>query len=650
MGWQEEANSNFKAAVDYAEKGNWDLALTYARKVPKNWDVHQQLAGMKIPPSHIDRFLKELPKDNRPSALFEMSGALHPDLNHDQLQSIFDHTDGEDYVVGKNIQAHPNWMPSKQIGDRAASEFWRSYERGVHPAHFAAVKSLMSGLPETVTDHRGKTGSSHGHSIQGGHVYEDKVSIGSTPREYGGKWIMNVDEAIPHLDNHASKVQKAILKDESILKRYYNGKAYIKAYRGVGGEYARKLKDAVKYDPETHSSEDKNLKIPTAPFSSWTLNRDMADQFARSRGQHVPAEGGGNHSVIMEQWIPVDNVLHSGFHTVHAGQEHAYRNEEEIIVKHPDSKIKIHSKNIHTQHPFQPGITQPDMRPKPFVAKSESLEKGLKGDWKAEGYTMSHSVNDFGDPSNRLAHQHRINVTDKHGNHAGSFIFENTGGNWMATSSHVHPSHQRKGIASAAYQMFEQKTGNKLMPHISRYGEDKQSEDAKALWSNPFRTFGKSESWKNAYVAHKEDVIPSEVYHYSDKEGLKTIEPKYMGGRTASAGQYKGFNPSKIPDFPHTSFHYMKDTPEDIVRQGAKSKYTVKIPKDFKIYNWHEDKDQLISNAIAANQGAFNSEKIMRAIKDAGYHGVWTPKADHPVLANTIQIFHPLPVHKEEKL
>jgi hypothetical protein len=107
---------------------------------------------------------------------------------------------------------------------------------------------------------------------------------------------------------------------------------------------------------------------------------------------------------------------------------------------------------------------------------ANDLEKGLKGDWKSEGYTLHHDENkDIG--------QHRIQVKSPTGQNAGHFIFENVQGKWMPTSAHVPLEHRRKGIASGVYDHFESKV-DKLHPHISKYGEDKQSPDAKALWEN----------------------------------------------------------------------------------------------------------------------------------------------------------------------
>jgi GNAT superfamily N-acetyltransferase len=54
--------------------------------------------------------------------------------------------------------------------------------------------------------------------------------------------------------------------------------------------------------------------------------------------------------------------------------------------------------------------------------------------------------------------------------------------------TYVEPEHQRKGIASAMYQHFENTTGEKVLP------SDMQSEEAEKLWAQPGRKFGKSES------------------------------------------------------------------------------------------------------------------------------------------------------------
>lgn len=649
---------NEKKMHEAAKSGDWDTAINLARKIPKNLDPHQTLPQYGIPPTHIDKFINSIPKENRASALYEMSQNLHPDLKHEHLMKIWKETGGEDGLTEKSLMEHPNFQPD--LKEKAASEFWRSYERSVKPSHFASIKSMFSGSPETIKDHRGETGGSHTHQIEDGTLFEARpTSIASEgPRMYGGKLVAKIEHIIPHLDAHAEKSQKAVHDDNTLEKRYFKGKAYIKAYRGVGGEYAKKIKKAIGYDPKTHSAEERHLSMPMAPFSSWTTDKDTADHFAKGRGSVGMHKGKESHTAIMQSWIPVEDILHSGSHHVHPGQQHAHPNEQEIIVKHPEGKMKIHSKNIHIGEPPEEGyedkygdITQPKMVPKAFksLKKSESLEKGLKGDWKKEGYTVHHSVNDFGS-SNPAEHQHKIEVRAPDKSVAGNFIAENTKGKWMMTSAHVKEAHRRKGIHSGVMSHMESKLGTKFHPHVSKYGEDKQSADAKSVWANPKRTFGKSESWKDAYDAHKETSQPTELYHYSDKPGLSEIDPKKMGGRTASAGQYKGFNPSKIPDFPHTSFHYIKDDPEHLVKQGAQSKYTLKLQPHQRLYNLHEDKDKLVEQARKENYGIFNTENVFRKIKDAGYYGIWTPKHDIPSVANSVQLFHPHPVSKEEAL
>lgn len=89
--------------------------------------------------------------------------------------------------------------------------------------------------------------------------------------------------------------------------------------------------------------------------------------------------------------------------------------------------------------------------------------------------------------------QHRIVAHDQEGKPVGGFIFEKGPNGYMATSSQVLKTHQRQGVASGAYAHFENLTGNKLTPHIGRGGEDKRSDDAKAMWNSPNRKFGKSD-------------------------------------------------------------------------------------------------------------------------------------------------------------
>jgi|GEM_PF-4065209 len=151
-------------------------------------------------------------------------------------------------------------------------------------------------------------------------------------------------------------------------------------------------------------------------------------------------------------------------------------------------------------------------------------------------------------------------------------------------------------------------------------------------------------------VIRKTEEQPAILYHYSKHPGLKELDPR-KEGMGVKGDHTKRFLPHQIKNYPHVTFYYINDTPEDIVRSGAKSKYTVKLEPHQKLYDLYSDKDGLLLQALKENNMAWNFEKIFNKVKNAGYHGVVTkdPSA-HPVIQNTAMIFHPKQIHEEIKL
>ena len=335
-----------------ASSGNWDKAIEHAKLQPKNWSAFDKLPQYNIPPEAFEKVINAVPKSERPSFYFELASNLHPDLSHDQLDLLGSKT-GDDSYVQERIQSHPNWNPKeskKNLSEKVASDFWLSYERRVEPHHFAVIKSLISGKPEEITDHRGKTGHSHLGSIQNGRLYEKETNLAPNgPRFYGEQFLANLKDVHPHILNHAKKVQDAILQDENIEKKTINGKPHIKLYRGLGGSYSKRIAKASKYDPKDHTVENKRFKVKSAPFSSWSTEKEIADTFAKRRSESigVPGPAKPGESVTVSSWVPVENILHSGFHRIHTGQEHAHPQESEIIVSHPTGYMNLDSKDLH---------------------------------------------------------------------------------------------------------------------------------------------------------------------------------------------------------------------------------------------------------------------------------------------------------------
>lgn len=157
-------------------------------------------------------------------------------------------------------------------------------------------------------------------------------------------------------------------------------------------------------------------------------------------------------------------------------------------------------------------------------------------------------------------------------------------------------------------------------------------------------------TWKKSYKLYKADEQSNTLYHYGRTPGLKQIDPKFMG--TGTKGDFnRKFDPSKIPDYPHSIFAYKVDEPEDIVKQGAVSKYKLDLTPDQELYDISKDPENLVSGAVKENNGIWNIENVFNKIKGAGYYGAHVSDKDaHPVIRNTVHLFYPHNVSSEEGL
>ena len=109
----------------------------------------------------------------------------------------------------------------------------------------------------------------------------------------------------------------------------------------------------------------------------------------------------------------------------------------------------------------------------------EVLEKGLNGDWKEEGYTISHKVSP---QKNYLTGEQELHVeaTDKHGRSVGNLKLHDHGDHLKAAANvYVRSPDRRKGLAIAMYQHAEKAFGKP----IKRHNDDMQTESGKALWT-----------------------------------------------------------------------------------------------------------------------------------------------------------------------
>jgi hypothetical protein len=158
----------------------------------------------------------------------------------------------------------------------------------------------------------------------------------------------------------------------------------------------------------------------------------------------------------------------------------------------------------------------------------------------------------------------------------------------------------------------------------------------------------KNRQWKKDFADSFEPSLNKEepeqtLVHYSPQAGLKEIDPKFKG--TGVDSRTKNRNTWH----PH-SFYYKEGTePESLVADQSQSKYHVKInPKDHPIYDIGTDPKGLVRESIEENQGAHNMDDVHSKVKFAGYKGFHN--STHPSLSHVVAMYHPLPVHHEEKL
>jgi hypothetical protein len=337
-----------KLVMQLANENRWPEAIHHAKFLPSNWDTHQRFPSMvegglsnETVNAILDHFQNK-PANQSSGFLFEMAHNLHPHHDTDTVRRLAQaaHRNGGSWLETNAFTSHPNYqLTDDEKNIAAAHDFWKDYEKTVKPSHFAVIKAMHSGKPESIT-HRGETGKSDEHA-----------------------------HLIPHLKEYARKVQNSILKDENIHKRYYKNEPYIRVHRGVGGNYSKEIRNAAGYNPSTREYDHKNINVPSAPFSSWSTETDLPESFARGRGQDLDAIG---HGSVMTKWMPVKDILHAGNAEVLPGKYGVHPGENEIVFAHPSEKIKINTGNIKFEDkdnhyaPFHSGV------------KREKMAKSLK--------------------------------------------------------------------------------------------------------------------------------------------------------------------------------------------------------------------------------------------------------------------------------
>ena len=337
-----------KAVFDSIDANNWDQAIHHARRVPINFDVWQRMPSTKPMPDDavhkiLDVLTKKPHKTNLPSFLFEYANNAPQNASSELLNRIgkiiVDHVPGS-HLESQLILAHPNFKYDQEGESlKRASDFWKTYEKNVSPHHFAVIKSMFTGIPEQIKDHRGQIGSSEAYV-----------------------------HLIPDIKNHAKKVQELILNDQYTPKKYIKNEPHIQLFRGVGGHYGNLIWDRANYNPDTQEVDEKKFVIPTAHLSSWTTDPSIARRFSWNRGEITNQPD--NKGVVISKWIPLKSVLHSGTHSTVIGHNPQHPQEEEIVIGHPEGKMTISTKNMEFQQ--KPTGVNYGSTDQPIIRKSEN--------------------------------------------------------------------------------------------------------------------------------------------------------------------------------------------------------------------------------------------------------------------------------------
>lgn len=274
------------------------------------------------------------------------------------------------YKLSRFEDEFENRKPEKRVAN-----FWYEYERSVEPEHFALAKSLHTNQPETVTDHRGNTGSSDLH-----------YPLLDAFRDYAKRTQEEVLKYIGQEDKDGHPITG------SLPGIKVNGQWHVKVYRGVAGDYADTILKAIQHPdstPDNLKIVEQKISIPSAHLSSWTTDPAIAQRFASRNIEGQQRD----HGIVFGAHLPVSQILHSGFMDVFPNQAHAHRHEAELIFHHAGENPvhRVDTEEIQVLEPMTGQFknvqyVQPE-QPKSDMDKSEkkSLKKEEMSDqeWEA---------------------------------------------------------------------------------------------------------------------------------------------------------------------------------------------------------------------------------------------------------------------------
>jgi GNAT superfamily N-acetyltransferase len=231
--------------------------------------------------------------------------------------------------------------------------------------------------------------------------------------------------------------------------------------------------------------------------AEWGASHPVAYSASHGTAAHFASAYQG---IIQSRWVPETHIAVSFDHVHLLGRQGekpiSFQSEREVLVMPGDHPVARH----HSLHGWP--RPKPDKKQKLRKhlellkrALDEKLEKGKHGDWEREGYTLHHTG--FTDDKDRTVAAHAPD-----GSRVGEALID-----WHPDGNHIFASfvrvdkdHRRKGLATAMYRLAEGLTGAKMIPSSEIPREQKEgvvgslSAQGKALWSQPNRPFGKSET------------------------------------------------------------------------------------------------------------------------------------------------------------
>ena len=115
------------------------------------------------------------------------------------------------------------------------------------------------------------------------------------------------------------------------------------------------------------------------------------------------------------------------------------------------------------------------------------------------------------------------------------------------------------------------------------------------------------------------------LVHFSTVDGLKAIDPNYMGSGTGFGGRELR---QGIPDVRWMHFYREGSQYEPQVEKCG-NKYIVE-QDEVQLYDLADDEEGIINLVVLNHQGVYNRDIVLKAIKEAGFEGFYNSSVGLP--------------------